>query len=364
MAERLLGKSQAELISLLQDNGMPAFVGKQVADWIYRKNVLAIDSMTNVSKRVREWLAAHYDLGIVAPIDEQRSVDGTVKYLFPVECGGFVETVYIPDGDRATLCVSSQVGCKMGCKFCMTGRQGFHGQLTVGDILNQIYALPQGAAALTNVVFMGQGEPMDNYASVLKATQILTAPWGLAWSPKRITVSTVGVESGLRRFLTESDCHVAVSLHNPFPAERVLLMPVERAYPITKIVNLLAGFPAFARRRGANECESRQRRISFEYTLFEGYNDSERHACGLLDLLRPLDCRVNLIRFHEIPDSNLRPVSEDKMVWFRNYLTQHGLFATIRASRGQDIYAACGLLTTKKNDEQAEAFAYRDRVEK
>lgn len=355
MAERLLGKSQAELVGLLQANGMPGFVGKQVTDWIYRKNVQTIDSMTNVSKKVREWLDAHYELGVVPPMDEQRSVDGTVKYLFPVECGGFVESVYIPDGDRATLCVSSQVGCKMGCKFCMTGRQGFHGQLTVGDILNQIYALPQGAAALTNVVFMGQGEPMDNYEAVLKATQILTAPWGLAWSPKRITVSTVGVERGLRRFLAESDCHVAVSLHNPFPSERALLMPAERACSITKVVNLLADYPAFARHRGLNDHESRQRRISFEYTLFDGYNDSERHARALLDLLRPLDCRVNLIRFHEIPDSELRPVSDDKMIWFRNYLTQHGLFATIRASRGQDIYAACGLLTTKKEEEQAAA---------
>ena len=247
-----------------------------------------------------------------------------------------VETVYIPDGDRATLCVSSQVGCKMGCLFCQTGRQGFEGNLTAGDILNQIYALPE-RDTLTNVVFMGQGEPMDNLDNVLRATEILTASYGMAWSPKRITVSSVGVKSKLRRFLDESDCHVAISLHSPIPEQRAMLMPAERAMPITDVVALLRTYDF-----------SHQRRLSFEYIVFGGLNDTIAHAKEILRLLRGLECRVNLIRFHQIPDSDLREASEERMEQLRDYLTQHGIFTTIRASRGQDIYAACGLLSTAK----------------
>ncbi len=350
MADRLLGKNLNELTELARSAGLPAYVGRQLADWIYVKGVRTLEEMTNLSKVARQKLAETCEVGIMPPRQEQRSADGTVKYLFPASCGGWVETVYIPEsGGRATLCVSSQVGCKMGCRFCMTGRQGFHGQLTAADILNQVYALPGGPGVLTNIVFMGQGEPMDNYAAVLTATQVLTASWGLAWSPRRITVSTVGVVPALRRFLTESECHVAVSLHNPFRAERVRLMPAERAYPIASVVQTLTACPAFVRRRQkpTDGRTSHQRRCSFEYTLFAGYNDSERHARALIELLRPLaDCRVNLIRFHEIPGSDLRAVPEERMVAFRDYLTRHGLFATIRASRGQDIDAACGLLST------------------
>ena len=336
----LMGMSLAELRQVAKDLGMPAFTGGQMADWLYRRHVSGIDEMTNISKVNRARLAEQYDIGLMPPTDCQRSVDGTVKYLFPTSNGREVETVYIPDGDRATLCVSSQVGCKMHCLFCQTGRQGFEGNLTAGDILNQIYSLPE-RDTLTNIVFMGQGEPMDNLEAVLRATEILTAPYAWAWSPKRITVSSVGIRGKLRRFLDESECHVAISLHTPIAEQRAQLMPAERGYPISEVVDLLRQYDF-----------SHQRRLSFEYIVFGGLNDTERHARETVRLLRGLECRINLIRFHQIPDSDLRGADEQKMEWLRDYLTSHGIFTTIRASRGQDIYAACGLLSTAKHIEE------------
>ena len=336
----LMGMSLAELRQVAKDLGMPAFTGGQMADWLYRRHVGSIEEMTNISKANRARLAEQYDIGLMPPTNCQRSVDGTVKYLFPTSNGREVETVYIPDGDRATLCVSSQVGCKMHCLFCQTGRQGFEGNLTAGDILNQIYALPE-RDTLTNIVFMGQGEPMDNLDVVLRATEILTAPYAWAWSPKRITVSSVGIRGKLRRFLDESECHVAISLHTPIAEQRAQLMPAERGYPISEVVDLLRQYDF-----------SHQRRLSFEYTVFDGVNDTERHARETVRLLRGLECRINLIRFHQIPDSDLRGADEQKMEWLRDYLTSHGIFTTIRASRGQDIYAACGLLSTAKHNEE------------
>ncbi len=336
----LMGMSLAELRQVAKDLGMPAFTGGQIADWLYRRHVSGIDEMTNISKANRARLAEQYDIGLMPPTDCQRSVDGTVKYLFPTSNGREVETVYIPDGDRATLCVSSQVGCKMHCLFCQTGRQGFEGNLTAGDILNQIYALPE-RDTLTNIVFMGQGEPMDNLDAVLRATEILTAPYAWAWSPKRITVSSVGIRGKLRRFLDESECHVAISLHTPIAEQRAQLMPAERGYPISEVVDLLRQYDF-----------SHQRRLSFEYIVFGGLNDTERHAREIVRLLRGLECRINLIRFHQIPDSDLKGADEQKMEWLRDYLTSHGIFTTIRASRGQDIYAACGLLSTAKHNEE------------
>ena len=332
----LLGKTLDELAAVAAENGMPRFAAKQLARWIYVRHVRSIEEMTDISKVHRQRLQARYEVGAHAPLDAQRSTDGTVKYLFPTADGQAVETVFIPDSERGTLCVSCQVGCRMGCRFCMMGRQGFHGNLTVTDILNQIYSLPE-AEQLTNIVFMGQGEPMDNLDAVLRACHLLTAEYGYAWSPRRITVSTVGSKNMLR-FLDESECHMAVSLHNPFPEERNEMMPAERAFGLNDFLPLL-------RERDW----SHQRRLSFEYIVFAGQNDSPAHARELVRLLAPLECRVNLIRFHDIPDSPFHAASEEKMVWLRDYLTKHGVTCTIRASRGQDIAAACGLLNTERN---------------
>ena len=336
----LLGMNLVELQSLVKRLGMPDFTAKQIASWIYEKKVTSIDEMTNLSVKNRELLKQNYEVGVASPVDEMRSVDGTVKYLYQVGEGHFVESVYIPDGERATLCVSSQVGCKMNCKFCMTGKQGFTACLTAHQIINQIHALPE-RDKLTNVVMMGMGEPLDNLDEVLKALEILTASYGYAWSPKRITLSTVGLRKGLKRFIEESDCHLAISLHSPLPVQRAELMPAERAFSITEMVDLLHNYDF-----------SKQRRLSFEYIVFKGLNDSLVYAKELLKLLRGLDCRINLIRFHAIPGVDLNGADMDTMVRLRDYLTSHGLFTTIRASRGEDIFAACGMLSTAKQEEQ------------
>ncbi len=338
MAEKkaLLGMTLAQLKQTASALGMPAFAGAQIAKWLYTQHVGDISEMTNLSKRNRERLAEEYEVGAMPPAFSQTSADGTIKYLFPTDGGRQVETVFIPDGDRATLCVSCQVGCKMNCLFCQTGKQGFEGQLSVRDILNQVYALPE-RERLTNIVFMGQGEPMDNLDNVLQATEILTADYAYAWSPRRITVSSVGIKHKLQRFLDESECHVAISLHSPIPEQRATLMPAERGMGIQEVVELLRGYDF-----------SHQRRLSFEYIVFGGVNDTPLHARELVKLLRGLDCRVNLIRFHQIPGVDLHGAPEERMTSLRDYLTGHGLFTTIRASRGQDIYAACGLLSTAK----------------
>ena len=343
MKQKLLGLRIDELSDVAMKLGLPRFAGKQIAEWIYGRHATSIDEMTNISKAHRALLAEHCEIGWAGPIDAQRSKDGTTKYLFPVETtqpasgGKMVETVFIPEeGGRATLCVSSQVGCKMNCLFCQTGKQGFEGNLTANDILNQVYALPE-RDSLTNIVFMGQGEPMDNLDNVLRATEILTADYGWAWSPKRITVSSVGVKNKLKRFLEESNCHIAISLHAPTHALRAELMPAERGMSIEEVVELLRGYDF-----------SHQRRLSFEYIVFGGINDTPAHAREIVGLLKGLDCRINLIRFHQIPNVPLNGADETRMEQLRDYLTAHGIFTTIRASRGEDIYAACGLLSTSK----------------
>ena len=335
---RLIGLTSQQLKEVAEEMGLPKFTASQIAKWLYQAGATSIDEMTNISKAGRARLSERYCVGTMPPIDCQRSVDGTIKYLFPTENGKFVETVYIPDNERATLCVSSQVGCKMNCLFCQTGKQGFEGNLTAADILNQICALPE-RDKLTNIVFMGQGEPMDNLDNVLKATHILTADYGFQWSPKRITVSSVGIKNKLKRFLDESECHIAISMHSPLPEQRQKIMPAERQMSITDIVTLHKQYDF-----------TNQRRASFEYIMFNGVNDSMMHAREIVRLTSGLECRVNLIRFHTIPDVDLPGSDMKRMESFRDYLTAHGVFTTIRASRGQDIFAACGLLSTAKKN--------------
>lgn len=334
----LLGMTLDELQSVVRGLGMPKFAAKQIASWLYDKKVNSIDEMTNLSLKHREALGAEYEVGGVPPVEAMHSVDGTIKYLFQVGEKNFVEAVYIPDDDRATLCVSSQVGCKMNCKFCMTGKQGFTTNLTANQILNQISSLPE-RDKLTNVVLMGMGEPLDNLDEVLKVLEVLTASYGYGWSPKRITLSSIGLRKGLQRFIEECDCHLAISLHSPVPSQRLDLMPAERAFSITEIVDLLKNYDF-----------SKQRRLSFEYIVFKGVNDSLIYAKELVKLLRGVDCRINLIRFHAIPGVDLEGTDMEAMVTFRDYLTSHGVFSTIRASRGEDIFAACGMLSTAKRE--------------
>lgn len=336
--ERLLGKTLAELKVIVAGLGLPAFSAKQICEWLYKKKVDSIEKMTNLSLVNREKLSAKYEVGLVEAERVDASVDGTRKYLFRAD-KGLVETVFIPEEDRATLCVSSQVGCKMNCLFCMTGKQGFSGHLTAGDILNQMQAIPE-TDQLTNVVFMGMGEPMDNVDELLKTLEIMTSDWGYAWSPKRITVSTVGVIPGLKRFLEESSCHLAVSLHNPIAEERRSIMPIQKAFPIEEVIAEIKKYDF-----------TRQRRVSFEYTMFKGVNDRLVHVKSLVSLLSGLECRINLIRFHSVPGVPLEGSSMEAMEKFRDDLMHRGIMTTIRKSRGEDIFAACGLLSSNHTGE-------------
>ncbi|MBR2014239.1 MAG: 23S rRNA (adenine(2503)-C(2))-methyltransferase RlmN [Alistipes sp.] len=331
----LYGMTLQQLSELCEREHLPRFAASQIARWLYVSHVDSIDSMTNLSLAVRRTLQERYDMGLTAPLRESISADGTKKYLFATKQGEYIESAYIPDGDRATLCVSSQAGCRMGCKFCATGRQGLQHSLSAGEIINQILSIPD-SAKLTNVVFMGMGEPLDNTDEVLRAIDILTAKWGFGWSPTRITLSTAGVAKELPRFLDESKAHLAISLHNPFHDERAEIMPIEKAYPIREVMDILRRYDFTS-----------QRRVSFEYILMEGLNDSPRHIKELCRLLDGVKCRINLIRFHKIPDSPYYSPSEEQMIAFRNTLTAKGIQTTIRTSRGEDIQAACGLLSTK-----------------
>ena len=330
----LYGQTFAQLGELCRSLGLPRYAAGQIARWLYVRHAGSIGEMTDLSAASRALLEAHCTLGLSAPVGESSSGDGTKKYLFRTDGGAFIESAYIPDGERATLCISSQAGCRMGCVFCATGRQGLRHSLSTADILNQIVSLPE-RDRLTNLVFMGMGEPLDNTDNVLRALEILTHEQGFGWSPTRITVSTAGMIPGLVRLLDESKVHVAVSLHNPFPEERAAIMPIEKAYPIREVAALLRGRDF-----------SHQRRISFEYIVLAGRNDSQRHVRELCRLLDGIRCRINLIRFHKIPSSPFYSPGDEEMIRLRDTLTAKGIQTTIRASRGEDIQAACGLLST------------------
>lgn len=332
--EKLYGKTLNELIAVTKRVRLPGFAARQIADWLYKKEISSIEEMTNLSKKMRELLAHDYEIGLSAPVKVSESSDGTKKYLFNVLDNKFIETAYIPDDDRATICVSSQAGCKMGCIFCMTGKQGFQGNLSANEILNQFRSLPE-FSRLTNMVFMGMGEPLDNLAELLKSLEILTSEWGYAWSPTRITVSTVGLKNSIKEFLEKSRCHLAVSLHSPFDEERRNLMPIQRTNTVRDVLDIIREFDF-----------SSQRRVSFEYILFKGMNDSPAHIKELARILNGIKCRINIIRFHKIPGSEFFSPGIDETVRFRDALNAKGIITTIRSSRGEDIQAACGLLST------------------
>ena len=336
LMESLFGKTLDQLKLIVSDLGLPSFTAKQIADWLYKKEVRSIDEFSNLSKVARQKLQERFDFGLTAPIKMQQSIDGTRKYLFAIGQSNFIETAMIPDDDRVTVCVSSQVGCKMNCRFCMTGKQGFQANLSATEILNQLRSIEE-FSRITNIVFMGMGEPMDNLEEVLRALEILTADWGYAMSPKRITVSTVGIVPGMKEFLERSKCHLAVSLHNPLSDQRSEMMPVQKKYPIQDVIDTIR-----------HHDFGLQRRVSFEYIMFAGLNDTPRHVSALANLLRDIDCRVNLIRFHSIPDSPFQGSDDATIQQFKDALNARGVLTTIRASRGEDIQAACGLLSTKE----------------
>ncbi|HKL66815.1 MAG TPA: 23S rRNA (adenine(2503)-C(2))-methyltransferase RlmN [Bacteroidales bacterium] len=333
--ESLFGKTHSELLNIVKDAGLPAFTARQLCEWLYTHKADKIDDMTNLSKKARSYLNNLYVVGKQSPVNVMNSSDGTKKYLFPSGNGHFIESAYIPDKNRHTLCLSSQVGCRMGCHFCMTGKQGFQGQLSPGEILNQVVSIDE-ADNITNIVYMGMGEPFDNTEAVIKTIDILTSEWGFAMSPRRITVSTIGIIDGIRKFLSETEAHLAISMHTPFDKERKELMPVENAHPLGEVLKEIKSYDW-----------SGQRRVSFEYIMFKGFNDSDKHINKLVSMLGDLRCRVNLIRFHPVPGMPYESSSDEIISGFRDKLSARGITTTIRASRGEDIMAACGLLSTK-----------------
>ena len=338
MKKKLFGKTLSQLQGITTSLGLPKFTARQIADWLYKKDITSIDEMSNLSKDARRKLNESFVIGLQAPSTVQTSKDGTKKYLFSVEGHGSVESAYIPEANRSTLCVSSQVGCKMRCLFCMTGRQGLKSNLTAGEILNQVRSLPEWHE-LTNIVYMGMGEPLDNLEAVMQSLEVLTADWGFEWSKRKITVSTIGIVPAMKHFLENSECHLAVSLHTPFESERKMLMPVSHVHSISDILSEI-------KLHGLG----RQRRVSFEYIVFNGINDTPKHVKELVRILNGINCRINLIRFHEIPKTPLKGTDEKRLMEFKEALNAKGIITTIRASRGQDIDAACGLLSTKNKE--------------
>jgi len=336
MGESIFGSTLEQLGGVAEETGLPRYAARQLSDWLYAKDAESFQDMHNLPLTARELLSRKYSIETPGPVKVTESSDGTKKYLFPARGGGFVEAAWIPEGKRATLCLSVQVGCKMGCLFCMTGKQGFQGHLGPGEILNQFRSLPE-RGSITNVVYMGMGEPLDNLASVLQSLEVLCAPWGYGLSPSRITVSTVGLVPAMLEFLDRSRCHLAVSMHSPFEEERRRLMPVENVYPLSSVLDALRTRPL-----------GRQRRVSFEYIMFAGLNDTDRHAREVAKILTGIRCRVNLIPFHPIPGTPLSPSPPEAMERFQAELKRRGVLTTIRQSRGQDIAAACGMLSTRE----------------
>jgi 23S rRNA (adenine2503-C2)-methyltransferase len=340
----ILGKNIEELREIVQSGGFPPYSATQIADWLYKKSVRSFDQMSNLSKAARDFLESNYDTGFSNPVKVQVSDDGTKKYLFRVRADKYIESVYIPETARSTLCISSQIGCKMGCVFCMTGKQGFSGDLAPFEILNQILSLPE-KEKLTNYVFMGMGEPLANTENLLKSLEIMTSSPGLGISPSRITVSTIGILPGLEQLLNKSRCHIAVSLHSPFDTERQELVPLEKVFPVSRVVEYLK-----------QNMHNRQQRVSFEYIMFRGINDSPRHINGITRLLNGMRCRINLIRYHPVPGVAFEPSDEQTINWFKTRLNEKGILTTVRASRGRDISAACGMLSTLNTLQKSEDF--------
>jgi len=336
MKENLFGKTISELKLLASHLSLPSYTANQIADWLYKKNISSVDRMTNLSKAARKILDNGYCIELNTLIKEEASRDGTIKYLYSVGGEKYIETVCIPEQKRNTLCVSAQVGCKMGCIFCLTGRQGFQGNLTAGGILSQVrdQLLRNN---VSSIVFMGMGEPLDNLDALLKSLEILTSDYGYAMSPSRITVSTIGIIPALRQLIEKSRCNIAISLNSPFEDERRYLVPPEKKFPAKKIIEVLKEYNI----RG-------QRRLSFEYIMFRGYNDTEAHVKKLASLLNGLKCRINLIRFHSFEGSLLEGSDEKSIHKFKDSLNNKGILTTVRVSKGQDISAACGMLSTRE----------------
>lgn len=345
--QNLIGLPLEPLEAFLAGLGEKPFRARQVMQWIHQRAACDFEAMTDLSKPLRSKLGEV--AGIVLPplISEHASADGTVKWLFGSGKGQAIETVFIPEAERGTLCVSSQVGCALDCAFCATGAQGFNRNLSVDEIIGQvsyaIRALPRrknGEAAVSNVVFMGMGEPLANYRQLLPALELLTSDYAYGLSRRRITVSTVGLVPNIERLGDDCNVSLAVSLHAPNDALRDELVPINRVHPIAE---LLDACWRYADKRA-------KRFITFEYVLLKGVNDSSSHANQLVKLLAQRPAKVNLIPFNPFTGSGFERSSAPTIAAFQRCLRTAGIIATTRKTRGDDIDAACGQLAGKVSD--------------
>lgn len=333
----ICGLSAKEILSLIGDVGGSSEHSLIISNAIYKKGIREFSSLSRLPGKLRKFLDDGYCTGVYDPLSFETSADGTKKYLFRNSDGNYFETVFLPEAKRNTVCVSTQSGCRMGCPFCLTGRYGFHGNLSAGDIVNQVIALPE-AASVTHVVFMGMGEPLDNLDNVLKACSILSAEWGRAVSQASITISTVGITPAVKRFLEESKCNLTISLFSPFTEERRRVVPAENKYPVSGIIEIMKSARV-----------SRKRRLCAAYVMISGVNDTSKHLEGLLHLLAGSGIRVNLLPYHNVPGDGITSSPGERMTYFKHNLVINGISASIRKSRGEDISAACGLLASGLN---------------
>ncbi|MEE8448439.1 MAG: 23S rRNA (adenine(2503)-C(2))-methyltransferase RlmN [Thermodesulfobacteriota bacterium] len=331
----LKGMGPAELQHIFLSWGERPFRASQLMKWIYKRRVEEFSLMTDLSKELRKKLAGLARISRLRPNQRLVSEDESRKYLFSLEDGEVVESVFIPEGRRRTVCLSSQVGCPLGCRFCLTGRMGFVRDLTPGEIINQFLAVLDdvGQDRLTNVVFMGMGEPLLNLEAVLKCVEVLTHPWGMGLGHRRITVSTVGIPAKIRTLAGLSKVNLAVSLHATRDELRKKLIPAAGKYPLAEVLAACRDYPVTERRR-----------ITFEYVLIAGVNDSPEEARRLANLLAGISCKINLIPFNEYPGSPFKAPAEAAVVSFQRVLIESQLTCLLRKSRGADIMAACGQL--------------------
>ena len=328
----LSGKSYSEITDILSESGFSNIQAEKITYWLYRRRIRDFMEMDNLPKTVRLYLNDQFLPGFYEPYQTILSDDQSKKYIFSTQSGFPVEAVYMPDNKRNTVCVSSQAGCRMGCCFCYTGKLGFKGNLEVYEILNQVGSIPE-AAKLTHVVFMGMGEPLDNYDNVLKAIDILTAQWGFAFSPRNVTISTIAIKPRLETFIEKTKCNIAISIHSPFEDERSTMIPSAGKYNVREILDLIQ-----------SHNWERHRRVTFQYIMIDGFNDTERHLKELIRILKGTRIRINLMSYHPSEGSILQSSPDELQWYFKRQLVYNGISASIRRSRGEDIGAACGLL--------------------
>ncbi len=330
--------SRAELRDWILAQGELPYRAEQILRWIYLEGALDFAAMSNVPQALRARLHETFAIRPLSPATESVAADGTRKLLFRLDGGAAIETVLIPDKLRLTLCVSSQAGCGMGCTFCATARMGLLRNLRPGEILGQIIGARAIArpSRITNIVFMGMGEPLANYEAVSTALEAITAPWGLGFSPRRVTVSSVGLVPAIERFVASSPVNVAISLVATTDEGRTALMPINRRYPLAELLDACRRLPL-----------PRRRRLFFEYVLLDGVNDDEADAHRIGELLRGIPAKVNLIMFNPAPGIPFRPSPLERVLRFQRIVQASGLQVNLRESRGLDIQAACGQLAAE-----------------